>query len=486
MRWLTRLAIYVVCVGFGAYAWCVPAQENYAVNDSAKVAEASPAKGMRAQSIGASQTSSVNSSVRFAPAMPAYGIIKVDTLVLREGSAANSPVVAKVKIVGSYYLLILDATPDALHVNLHVTHADALNPGGVKEKEEIYVGWTDWASVVPQEALIILDAETGAVVTRRPLGYMWTPVTYSPDGTRAVFNGPSTIHTKCEVRTSDYANTRCVDLGDSGFLFYGPADGALYAALQEVGGRYAGDTATWLKIVHIGDEGASDIAAEIPDDVEDFAISPDGRTGFYLHHSDYRTRQMRVDVVDLATFTIRNSFTLRGDNLGVISTRSGFAVNQDGTELYAELESGAGKVSIIDTRTGETRRVLKFRHAPRESWYISAGDVIGDSLLLGLGMGGHDNPHPTFRQIWLKRDGRVIPEKRFETVFQAGGYRYALNTKSGRLFKLDAENNVRKSLQINLSSLPKGSADDLSIQTLSASPDGKRILLFVTGGSRAQ
>jgi DNA-binding beta-propeller fold protein YncE len=418
--------------------------------------------------------------------MPAYGIIKVDKLALREGSAADSPVVAKVKIVGSYYIFILDATPNALHVNLHLTHADALHPAGDKEKEEIYVGWTDWGSVVPQEALVILDAETGAVVTRRPLGYMWTPVTYSPDGTRAVFNGPSTIHTKCEVRTSDYANTRCVDLGDSGFLFYGPADGALYAALQQIGGRYAGDTATRLKIVRIGDESASDIAAEIPDDVGDFAISPDGRTGFYLHHSDYRTRQMRVDVVDLATFTIRNSFTLRGDNLGVISTRSGFAVNQDGTELYADLKSVVGKVSVIDTRTGGTRRVLKFRHAPRESWYISSDDVIGDSLLLGLGRGGHDEPHPTFRRIWLKRDGRVVPEKRFETVFQAGSYRYALNTKSGRLFKLDAKNNVRESFQIDLSSLPKGSADNLSIQTLSLSPDGKRILLFVISDHRAQ
>jgi len=470
MRWLTRLAISIVCAGFGASTWYILAQKKDAISSSAKQAEVLSAARAPLQATQAAQQNDVLSSIRFVPAKPAHAMLNVDTLVLRESADADSRIVAKVEIDGSYYIDILDATDKALHVNLHLN-------SNKSKKEDVYIGWTDWASVQPNESMIVLDAATGAVITRRPLGSMWMPVAYSPDGARAIFNGPATGDTKCEVRTSDYSIIRCIKTDGESNFFYGPSDGALYAAIQLIGGRYAGDTAMRLKIVRIGDEGASNIAVEIPDDVEDLAVSPDGRTGFYLHHEDYRNPELKVDVVDLATFKIRNSFTLHGSNLGL--TKTGFAVNQDGTELYADLEGGVGKVSVIDTRTGETRRTLRFRHAPRESWYVSRDDVIGDSLLLNIGRGGHDEPNPTSRSIWLKGDGRVAVEKRFDQVFQAGSLRYALNIKSRRIFKLDPDNNVRESFKIDLSSLQKGSADDLSIYAMSASPDGKRIILFV-------
>ncbi|HEX8891128.1 MAG TPA: hypothetical protein VF779_18415 [Pyrinomonadaceae bacterium] len=475
MRWLTRFAISVICLVFGASALFILAQEKAATGDAVKQAEVSPATKAPVQANQAALQSDVISSIRFAPAKPAHAMLNVETLVLRESAAANSRVVAKVKIDRSYYIDILDATDDALHVTLHLFSRG--NSADESEKESVYVGWTDWASVEPNESMIVLDAKTGAVISRRPVGSIWSPVSYSPDGSRAMFNGPVNSDTKCEVRTSDYSIIRCIKTDIESTFFYGPSDGALYAAIRMIGGRYAYDTATWLEIVRIGDEGASNVAAEVPNDVEDLAISPDGRTGFYLHNVNYRNPDLKVDVVDLATFKIRNSFTLHGDNLP--NTRTAFAVNEDGSELYADLESGVGKVSVIDTRTGETKRTLRFRHTSRESWYLNREDVIGDAVLLNIGIGGHDNPHPTSRYIWIKSDGRVTPEKRFSTVFQAGSLRYALDRYGKRIFKLDADNNVRESFKIDLSSLQKGPTVDLNIYTMSASPDGKRIILFV-------
>jgi hypothetical protein len=477
MRWLTRLAISVICVGFGASLCFIVAQKKSTAGGSTEQAEVMPATKAPVQAKQAAQQNDVLSSIRYVPAKPAHAMLNVDTLVLRESATANSRVVAKVKINGSYYIDILDATDDALHVNLHVFSRGRGNSADTSEKESVYVGWTDWASVEPNESVIVLDAETGAAISRRPVGSMWAPVAYSPDGSRAIFNGPVNSDTKCEVRTSDYSSIRCIKTDIESNFFYGPTDGALYAAIQMIGGRFAYDSATWLKIVRIGDEGASNIGAKIPDDVEDLAISPDGRTGFYLHHEVYMKPELKVDVVDLANFKIRNSFTLHGDNLP--NTSTAFAVNEDGSELYTDLESGVGKISVIDTRTGETRRTLRFRHAPRESWYLNREDVIGDAVLLNMGIGGHDNPHPTSRYIWIKSDGRVTPEKRFNAVFQAGGLRYALDRYGRRIFKLDSNNNVRESIKIDLSSLPKGSADKLSIHAMSVSPDGKRIILFV-------
>jgi hypothetical protein len=482
MRWLTRFAISVVCLVFGASAWFILAQERAATGGAVKQAEVSPATKAFVQANQAALQSDVISSIQFAPAKPAHAMLNVDTLVLRESAAANSHVVAKVKIDRSYYIDILDATDDALHVNLHLFSRGRGNSADKSEKESVYVGWTDWASVKPNESMIVLDAKTGAVISRRPVDSLWSPVSYSPDGSRAIFNGPVNSDTKCEVRTSDYSIIRCIKTDIESTFFYGPSDGALYAAIRMIGGRYAYDTATWLKIVRISDEGASNVAAEVPNDVEDLAISPDGRTGFYLHHVGYRNPELKVDAVDLATFKIRNSFTLHGDNLP--NTRTAFAVNDDGSELYADLESGVGKVSVIDTRTGETKRTLRFRHMSRESWYLNREDVIGDAVLLNIGIGGHDNPHPTSRYIWIKSDGRVTPEKRFGMVFQAGSLRYALDRDGRRIFKLDADNNVRESFKIDLSSLQKGPAVDLNIYTMSASPDGKRIILFVGSADR--
>jgi DNA-binding beta-propeller fold protein YncE len=477
LRWLTRFVISGICMGFGASACYLLTQKNDSISGPVKQAEVLMATQAPAQATQAAQQNAATGSIRFVPAGPAHGSINVGTLVLRESSDLNSRVVAKVKIDGSYYIDILDATQDALHVNLHLNSRGGGDSAGRSEKESVYIGWTDWASVEPNTSMIVLDAGTGAVISRRPLGSMWAPVAYSPDGSRAVFNGPDTSYAKCEVRTSDYSVIRCINTEASSSFFYGPSDGALYAAIQTIGGRFAGDVATRLQIVRIGDEGASNVAADVTDDVGDFAVSPDGLTGFYLHHEDYRKQELKVDAVDLTTFKIRNSFTLHGDNLAL--TKTGFAVNQDGSELYASLDSGVGKVSVIDTRTGEIKRTLTFKHLRQESWYVSGGDVVGDSLLLNIGRGGHDNPHPTSRNIWLRSDGRVAVEKRFDTVFQAGSFRYALDTKGRRLFKLDPDNNVRESFEIDLSSLKKGPAVGLSIYRMSASPDGKRIILFV-------
>src|SRR4051794_36510028 len=108
MRWLTRLAISVMCLGFGASAWLILAQKRSAPDGSAKAAEVTTATSAPVEATKAELQNDVLSSIRFAPPKPAHAMLNVKTLVLRESAAANSRVVAKVKIDGSYYIDILD------------------------------------------------------------------------------------------------------------------------------------------------------------------------------------------------------------------------------------------------------------------------------------------------------------------------------------------------------------------------------------------
>ena len=68
MRWLTRLAVSVICVGFGASTWYILAQKKDAISSSVKQAEVIRASRAPLQATQAAQQNAVLSSIRFVPA----------------------------------------------------------------------------------------------------------------------------------------------------------------------------------------------------------------------------------------------------------------------------------------------------------------------------------------------------------------------------------------------------------------------------------
>jgi len=196
---------------------------------------------------------------------------------------------------------ILGATRDFLHVRF------AANDGSVNgagERDRDYEGWASWGAVVPDMSAVVLDAETGAVISRVPLGEDLTSILYSPDGTRAIFSGGSDgiRQAAYEVRTSDYTLTRSLTSSNTdylGTLFYGPADGGLYATVHTSDG--SSQSGGKVSLIRIGEDGAPNFPSEFNIRRSTFAISPDGLTGFIPRSESGNSNELTLDVVELAT-----------------------------------------------------------------------------------------------------------------------------------------------------------------------------------------
>jgi hypothetical protein len=473
-RWITRLVVFALSVSFGASAWYILAQKKAIVVEPAASVEETPARPEDITEISDAPAQ----DIKFGPFEPVSGYANAQTVTLRERPEASARVVAKLKADDYESVTILGATRDFIHVRF--TDNDGLN--GKEKRDSEYEGWTDWASVTPSMLAIILDADTGAVVARVPLGSGFMSVAYSPDGERTTFyGGPDGSTIASEFRASDYTFTRNLNtttINSNFTLFYGPSDGALYVAALSRDQDYE-KTPTKLNFVRIVDGDSTTIQTELSGEAEDFAVAPDGFTGFALHREDSGRHEMLVDVVDLRTFKIRNSFTLQGTNLPQMA--SVFVVNKDGSELYIRLNENDGLVSVIDTRTGQLARVLSFDSKDKDYWYFDRGDLVGDSLLLRLWNQDEDEMHTPPHAFWLGSSGRVAAEQGIISAVQADATRYAVNENGTRLLKLDSNNHIRARLTIERPDLRKGADDEggLSVFGLSASPDGKRLILFL-------
>jgi DNA-binding beta-propeller fold protein YncE len=155
--------------------------------------------------------------------------------------------------------------------------------------------------------------------------------------------------------------------------------------------------------------------------------------------------------------------------------------NHDGTELYARLYQNENSVYVIDTRTGSPLRVLTFKTAPKDYWYFDRGDLVGDSLLLRVWNQDQDEMHTPPHVAWLGSGGRVAADREISSAVQAGESRYAVDDTGTTLFKLDSDNRIRAKLRIERPELLRKTAEDqgLGVYGLSASPDGKRLIMFV-------
>jgi WD40 repeat protein len=477
-RWITRVVVFALSVSLGASAWYILAQKKATNVEPTESVEGTPAALEDSTETSEAQPDAPAQSIKFGPFEPVTGYANAKTVILRESPDASARVVAKLKVDDYESVAIVGATRDFIHVRFAAN--DGLN--GKEKRDSDYIGWTDWASVTPNMLALILDADTGAVIARVPLGNEFMSVAYSPDGERATFyGGPDGSTIASEFRGSDYTFTRSLStttISPGSTFFYGPSDGILYAAVLSHSQDYE-TTPTKLSFVRIGDGDSTAIWTELAGEAEDFAIAPDGLTGFVLHREDKQRQEMWVDVVDLHTFKIRNSFTLQGADLPQVA--SVFVVNKDGSELYTRLNGNDGSVSVIDTRTGQLARVLSFDSKTKDYWYFDRGDLIGDSLLLRIWNQDEDEMHMPPHTFWLGSGGRSEAEQGISSAVQAGTTRYAVNENGTRLLKLDSNNHIRARLAIERPDLRKGADDEsgLSVFGLSASPDGKRLVLFL-------
>ncbi|MGB7923826.1 MAG: hypothetical protein WCF57_11335 [Pyrinomonadaceae bacterium] len=407
-------------------------------------------------------------ALRFGPLDELSGFTNTAKIVLRRSPEAGAPVIANLNVAEYLPVKIVEATRDFIRIKIDAPTASKDDGDETAE----YEGWTDWGSVVPHMAAIVLDAETGAVVSRVPLTSLETAVAYSQDGSRAIFyrtedSGEPVLG--YEVTTDDYALSRSVLASDAGFVrpvFYSPVDNALAA----FGVPQAGEKSQ-LSLMRLNDFYTFDMPTTIAATATRLIVSPDGRTGFIFHPQDNERPQITIDVVDLQSLEIRHTIALGEEQ---VSWREGFAVSKDGSEIYLERPES---ISVIDTLTGQQLREYSKKFAG-DSWvYYTQESIVGGSLFVKWSRGEDER----LRSAWLDINGRVAADPEIESVVEAGGAGFAINAAGTRLFRLDKDHHINDRLPIDRPELRrrKEAENDLTTYSLQASPDGKHIILFI-------
>lgn len=415
------------------------------------------------------------SPVTFAPVGGVSGFNVTRTAVLRERPDTHAPIITRLHLSEYEPVEILETTRDFLRVRFPANESTI--SGGERERD--YEGWVTWGEVTPEMSAIVLDAESGALVARVPLGGETTSATFSPDGSRALFYGPY-FSEAYEVRTSDYRLMRIlrtdVQRESIAAVFYGGTDYSLHAATLR-GTIYSGSE---LSMWHLNEATTTRAMPDAFPQAAAIIVSPDGSLGFIERVGRAEGRETMIEVVDLRTMRIRNSFTL----YDVVSESYGIAVNENGSELYAQLSSEPNVILAIDTRTGNRLRELRLNintNASNNEW-ARISDTVGNSLLISVWKSESDD-HASVRRVWLSSDGgQFTADRRIARALQTNGARYAVNETGTRLFRLDTNNSIHGELQITLPELRTRQnllAGDMMVYGLSASPDGRHIIMFI-------
>lgn len=482
MPWLIRRAALILSFSLGTSLWylltqapsltaSLPRPHATAAQQTPPPAAAVPSDvGPRLDKV---PEDTLGQSINFAPASPVSASINTRTLVLRESASPSAAIVARVRI-GEYESAdILETTRDFVRVKIAAD--DGTSSGVARERD--YEGWTTWDSIVPTLTAIVLDPETGSVVARVPLDYEMDSVVFSPDGSKAVFYESEGGTLAREVRTSDYAHARTLTspVGENyASPFYGP-DGTFYVAAYRQGN--AVDSGK-VNLVRIGAEEGENLATGVKsDDYEFLAVSPDGSKVFVARKRREGESQMNVDVFDVAAGRLLNTLTLTGTQFPW--NADSFVLNEDGTELYAQLSEKSDTISVIDTRTGQRVRELPTPVAGR--WfYIFRWSLVGDSLLLPT-WDHESDEDTTARTFWVDERGAVQAPRGVFYAAQAAGGRYAVNEDGTRFFQLNEDGSIKASFPVPSPKLRGGNekSEGLTAYGLTASPDGKRLILFV-------
>jgi hypothetical protein len=420
------------------------------------------------QSAPPQQESAAPSVVGFERAeVISSGYTNTETIRLRESPSTTAAVTAVLKFPTYVHVEILGSTPEYLRIRIPA----ASLPLDDKNREGDREGWVAWGEVVPPLTAIVLDAETGKLVSRLAFNHSESniSVAFSPDNSHAVFFGDDQAY---EVNIEDYtlAQSFTVQLDEPPYVaasfFYGSTDNLLYAALSSA-------STARLDIMRVTDNGTP--APEISERAVGFSVSPDGRTGFILHEAGAETGEVLIDVLDLQGMRVSNTLTLRGENLP--TSASEIVTSADGSELYFGLFPSRSVISVIETHTGHLLREIPTGTLKDSAQYLSRRELVGTSLLFRRW--GEDETK--LQSVWLDGGKTSKAQAGIDNAVEANGVRLAVNDSATRLFKLDAEHRIREKYRIDRPDVrfDQSNAESFGVYNLFASPDGKRLIVII-------
>lgn len=512
MRLSARLAAFALAIATGSAMWHALAAPTQDAHDSAalvtttnsNVAAETPrraarARGEEAREAGAASDAAAavvtadTAGASAADEPPAlrwseemqqpWGTARVTRVTLREGSAADSAVVARLRLPAYDSAEILDWTRDRLKVKF-AANKDV--EGGTRERD--YVGWADWGAFKPGSLALVLDSESGEVVARVPLASNVSAATFSPDGRRVLFHGEGSA-VAYEASTKDYRPARTLEAsatGGFGRFFYG-ADGELRVPLWRVSYDDSGTVAQQdLEIMSVGRGAEPARARAEPKAASKFLVAPEGSVAVVVRAEsvadawgatgggDASLRRAHVEVLDLDTLEARNTFALYGadapDEAGEI------ALSRDGTRLYVKASAEGAGVVVIDTRSGVREREIPLGESAR--WSTLPTSTVGESFLMSVW-----DENGEQGSVWLGGEKAVAAEPGIDHAVETNGARYAINSQGTQLLKLDEKNRVRERIKIERPDLGTAADADpdaeLVVYGVTASPDGKHLIIFV-------
>jgi hypothetical protein len=479
MRWtIARVAFVCFALSIATACGAVVAQQNSNTSVNANYQADVPSANENEQPVPLSEESDVPSVVRFERIeVVSTGYANAESIRLRESPEASLAGGRVVKIPENNSFDILDWTRDYLRVRIP---AEVASPDD-KENGTDLEGWVTWGEVSPVTTAIVLDAESGAVVSRLPFfdNDSTISVAYSSDNSHALFYNNEQAY---EVKTEDYTLTRSFKarLEDTPFsnvsFFYGSTDDTIYAALTTSSAGRTSDELL-LNIVRVDDLDGPAPAPLISERAIGFALSPDGRKGFILHAANFETEGMLVDVLDIQGMRVSNTFTLRGQNLP--TAPSEFVTNADGSEFYRVLSPGCDAISVIDTSTGQLLREIPTGEEARErALYLTRQEMVGNSFFFRV----WDDEDAQSLGVLVNAEERSELPRGIDYLVEAGGVRFGVNDAGTRLLKLDAENRISKKYRIERPDMRHDRNDEedgLIVYQFLASPDGKSLMVVL-------
>lgn len=519
MQLSAQLIAFVIAAAVGAAPWHVVAsaqqeEARRAAQEAPRVTNANVSDaGQRAASddeAPAAETTAETSSdagvasevivprLQWSEVQTAWASANVARVTLRERPEPGAPAVATLRLLEYDSAEILDWTRDRVKVKF-AANSDA--EGGTRRRD--YEGWVGWGAVRPGALAIVLDAESGEVFARVPFAANVTSATFSPDGRRVLFHGEG-LTLAYEASTKDYKPARVLEsttTGGFGQFFYG-AGGELYAPVLTVAYDES-RTETSLDVLRVGEDRGAETGAGVRTRLTSgkgttFLVAADGLTGIMIRRepgwqgssepaersasggADASGRSATVEVLDLQTLAARSSFTLYGREAP--DETSQLAVSRDGAELYVKTPGEEEVIHVFDTRSGVRLRDIKLE-LPGLQWAMLAGSApLGDTLLLKTFLRAHEDEGEAVEgSVWVGGEKPVEAEAGIDHVVEAGGARYAVNTAGTQLLKLDSQNRVTERLSIARPEIKRAAetVEELNVFGLTATPDGKHLILFV-------
>ncbi|HEX8001018.1 MAG TPA: hypothetical protein VF528_21730 [Pyrinomonadaceae bacterium] len=481
MRWtIARVAFACFALSIATACGAVVAQQNSNTSVNANYQADVPAANDNEQPVPLEEESDAPAAVRFEKIeVVSTGYANAESIRLRESPESSLAGGRVVKIPENFSFSILDWTRDYLRIR--ITEEDASLYLDESNKTNLE-GWVTWGEVSPVTTAVVLDTESGAVVSRLPFfdNDSTINMSYSSDNSRALFYNNEQAY---EVKTEDYTLTRSfkAKLEDTPFsnvsFFYGLTDDSIYAALTTSSAGRTSDELL-LNIVRVDDFDGPAPAPLISERAVGFALSPDGSKGFILHAANFMMEEMLVDVLDIRGMRVSNTFTLRGQNLP--TSPSEFVTNADGSEFYRVLSPGCDAISVIDTTTGQLLREIPTGEQARErALYLTRQEMVGNSFFFRI----WDDEDAQSLGVLLNAEEKSELPRGIDYLVEANGVRFGVNDAGTRLFKLDAENRISKRYRIERPDMRHEQSNDgedgLIVYQFLASPDGKSLMVVL-------